>query len=211
MITIIPTLLCQSADEMKKMARRWVDVVDLVQVDFADGQFVPNQLPGIEAMADLPGQYVFECHLMVQRPADWIDELLELERVKTVIIHIESDGDMAELGQQIIATGKKFGLALRPDTPLSTLAPLLPIVNQVTLLGVDPGFNGQLFHEAVVDRVSRLRSMWPQGMIEVDGGMTPETAALVAQAGVDMLTAGSYLSKGDPRIRLAALAQAVAQ
>lgn len=211
MITIIPTLLCESVDEMKKMARRWVDVVDLVQVDFADGQFVPNQLPGVEALVDLPGKFVFECHLMVQRPADWIDELLELERVATVIIHLESDGDMAELGQQIIAAGKQFGLALRPDTPLSTLTPLLPMVHQVTLLGVDPGFNGHPFQEVVVDRAGQLRAMWPQGKIEVDGGMTPDTAPLVARAGVDMITAGSYLSEGDPRSKLSALRQAVAQ
>jgi ribulose-phosphate 3-epimerase len=211
MVTIVPTLLCQTVEELSRGWQRWQGLVPTVQIDFADGEFVSNRLPRPEDLPDLPADLKFECHLMVKQPDQWVIQLLTMAQVETIIVHLESQADMVALAHQIKAAGRRFGLALKPATPLAALQPYLPLADQVLLLGVEPGFNGSPFMPSVIDKVSQLRSIWPAGVIEVDGGISPATIGPVTAAGATQVAVGSALSNDDPQAGLTELMAAAAE
>jgi ribulose-phosphate 3-epimerase len=202
---IVPTLLCQTIEELQAGIKRWSGVVEVVQVDFADGVFVPNRLPRPVAVNQLKTGLLFECHLMVQQPTEWVKILLLNDQVATVIVHVEAEADISQLSQMVRSAGRLFGLAVRPETAISVVAKYLEEVDEVLLLAIQPGFNGSPFLPSVLDKIRELRQLWPAGLIEIDGGMKPETVALVVGAGASQVAAGSFLQSGDPGARLAEL------
>lgn len=208
MVRIVPTLLCQTIEELAAGLQRWQKVADRVQIDFADGQFVANNLPAPGDVNSLPTTLNLECHLMVKQPENWIAELLPNPQVETIIAHLESELTVASMSQEVRRAGRKFGLALRPETPVSALQPYYADMDMAMLLGVNPGFNGSPFLPSVVDKVHSLRALWPDGYIAVDGGITPSTIGPVVAAGADQVAVGSFVSVGDPRLKLAEMEMA---
>lgn len=205
MVEIVPTLLCQTAEELQAGVERWQDIVPLVQIDLADGKFVDNTLPGPEAINQLQTTLKFEVHLMVQQPAEYLDQLLSNSNIVHYILHIESDGDLTQMIDFIHRSGQEVSLAVRPETVLSKVAPFLPKLDGVLLLGVNPGFNGSSFLPEVADRVIALRHQWPSGRIEVDGGIGLKTIGPVVKAGANRVAVGSFLAEGDAAEQLASL------
>jgi len=170
---------------------------DRIQIDVMDGHFVPNITVGplvVEALrphTSLP----LEAHLMIERPELYIPEFAEAG-ADFIIVHVETCPHLPRTVQQIHGEGKKAGVAINPATPLAAIEEILEYVKMVLVMTVNPGFGGQEFIHSMLPKVSRLRKMLDErGLgecdIEVDGGIHESTAALVVEAGANILVAGS--------------------
>jgi ribulose-phosphate 3-epimerase len=172
-----------------------------------DGHFVPNITfgpPIIKAIRPHSAK-VFDVHLMIA-PADPYLEAFANAGADYITVHPEAGPHLDRTLQTIKALGKKAGVALNPSTPEDTIAYVLDRLDLVLLMTVNPGFGGQSFIPSVVDKIRRVKAMIGSRPIdiEVDGGVTAETAPLVAAAGANVLVAGSAVFKGGTRETYAA-------
>lgn len=172
---------------------------DWVHVDVMDGHFVPNLTFGPQAvMAFRPHVNTFmDVHLMISPVDSYIAAYAEAG-ADMITAHVEAGPHTHRTMQAIKATGKMAGVALNPGTPLESIRHLLDLVDMVLIMTVNPGFGGQKFIHDGVEKTRHLREMIGDRPIhiEIDGGVTPETAPLVAEAGADVLVAGSAVFKG---------------
>jgi ribulose-phosphate 3-epimerase len=173
---------------------------DWIHLDVMDGHFVPNITfgpPVIKAIRNRTDK-VFDCHLMIA-PADPYLAAFAEAACDIITVHAEAGPHLDRSLQTIKNLGKKAGVSLNPATPESTIEYVLDRLDLVLLMTVNPGFGGQAFVPAVVDKVRRVKAMIGRRPIhiEIDGGVTPETAPLVRAAGADVLVAGSAIFKGD--------------
>jgi ribulose-phosphate 3-epimerase len=170
-----------------------------VHIDVMDGHFVPNITFGAPVMASIrpATKRVFDVHLMIA-PADPYLEQFAKAGADIITVHAEAGPHLDKSLQTIRALGKKAGVALNPATPASVIAHVLDRVDLVLVMTVNPGFGGQAFVKAMLPKISEVRDM-VRGRnidIEVDGGITVETAPLVVKAGANALVAGSAVFKG---------------
>ncbi len=196
MIKISPSILACDFAKMGEEIKRVEKSSDYLHVDVMDGMFVPNisfGMPVIAAIRKTTDMF-FDVHLMIEKPERYIDEFVKVG-ADLITIHYESTKDPAAVLRQIRATGKKVGISIKPKTDVSVLMPLLPLLDLVLIMTVEPGFGGQKFMADMMPKVRALRDAVKQGglnvEIEVDGGINAETAAVVAEAGADVLVAGS--------------------
>ncbi|GHC17378.1 ribulose-phosphate 3-epimerase [Gemmobacter nanjingensis] len=172
---------------------------DWVHVDVMDGHFVPNLTFGPATCAAIRKHIkgVMDVHLMIAPVDPYIDAFAQAG-ADVLTAHLEAGPHIHRTLQAIRAHGIKAGLALNPATGLDSLSYLLDMVDLVCVMTVNPGFGGQKFIHSQVDKVRALRAMIGDRPIhiEIDGGVTPETAPLVAAAGADVLVAGSGVFKG---------------
>ncbi|MDB6179227.1 ribulose-phosphate 3-epimerase [Paracoccus sp. Z330] len=172
---------------------------DWVHIDVMDGHFVPNLTFGPPAVkAFRPHVKTFmDVHLMIA-PVDPYIEAYAEAGADMITAHVEAGPHPHRTLQAIRATGKKAGIALNPGTPLEAVEYLLDLCDMVLVMTVNPGFGGQKFIHSQVDKIARLRGMIGDRPIhiQVDGGVDPRTAPLVAKAGADVLVAGSAVFKG---------------
>ncbi|PTE22402.1 ribulose-phosphate 3-epimerase [Cereibacter changlensis JA139] len=172
---------------------------DWVHVDVMDGHFVPNLTFGPATCAAIRPHIkgVMDVHLMIS-PVDAYIDAFAAAGADVITAHVEAGPHVHRTLQAIRGAGKKAGLALNPGTGLDTVEYLLDMVDLVCVMTVNPGFGGQKFIESQIDKVRRLRAMIGDRPvhIEIDGGVTPITAPLVAAAGADVLVAGSAVFKG---------------
>ncbi len=172
---------------------------DWVHVDVMDGHFVPNITFGAPVMACIRPvtKRVFDVHLMIA-PADAYLEQFAKAGADLITVHAEAGPHLDRSLQTIRALGKRAGVALNPATSASAIAHVLDRVDLVLIMTVNPGFGGQAFIKAMLAKISEIREM-TRGRnidIEVDGGITTETAPLVVKAGANVLVAGSAVFKG---------------
>ena len=174
---------------------------DWIHLDVMDGHFVPNITFGPPVVAALRPHTdkVFDCHLMIE-PCDPYLEAFAKAGCDRITVHAEATKHLDRSLELIRALGKKAGVVLNPATPESAIEYVLDRLDLVLLMTVNPGFGGQAFIPAVVEKVARVRTMTGDRdiRIEIDGGVTPETAPLVVNAGADVLVAGSAVFKGGP-------------
>jgi ribulose-phosphate 3-epimerase len=170
--------------------------VDRVQLDVMDGRYVPNITFGTIAFRCLRPltSLTLEAHLMVTPPEDFI-AAIAAAGADTIIVHQESTPHLHRAIEQIRGVGKKAGVALNPSTPASTLSEVLDLVQLVLVMTVNPGFGGQKFIPQTLVKIRQVRNaLLDRGLeceVEVDGGINEKTIGSVAQAGADVMVAGS--------------------
>ena len=198
-VQIIPSILSADltclGDQIREAEAAGVDAI---QIDVMDGQFVPPisfgpaVVEAVRRVTALP----LEAHLMVSRPEEQIAPFIAAG-AGTVIVHIETTAHMHRLAGMIRDSGARAGVTLNPGTPLTALEGVIAEVDQVQVMGVNPGWGGQPLIPATLDRVRALRE-WIDRMgldvaLEVDGGVNASTIASVVEAGATMVIAGSAL------------------
>ena len=174
---------------------------DWIHLDVMDGHFVPNITfgpPVIKAIRNRTDK-VFDCHLMIA-PADPYLAAFADAGCDIITVHAEAGPHLDRSLQTIRALGKKAGVSLNPSTHESVIEYVLDRLDLVLLMTVNPGFGGQAFIPAVVEKVARVKKMIGNRQIdiEIDGGVTPETAPQLVKAGANVLVAGSAVFKGGP-------------
>jgi ribulose-phosphate 3-epimerase len=173
---------------------------DWIHVDVMDGHFVPNITIGVPVVESLKKvtSLPLDVHLMIDRPERFIEDFVKAGS-DYLTIHVESTAHPLEVLRNIRALGAKPGITLRPGTPLSAIEALLPEVDLVLVMTVEPGFGGQSFMENQVEKMERLKVLREKNgwsyLIEVDGGVNEKTFRQCKDA--DVLVAGSYIFRND--------------
>lgn len=169
-----------------------------IHLDIMDGLFVPNisfGLPVVQAIRKATTK-TLDVHLMIEQPERYITAFADAG-ADVLTLHYEASRHLHRAMQQIRDAGMKAGVVLNPHTPVELLQDLLPYLDLVLLMSVNPGFGGQKFIPQILDKTLRLKKMIEnrglEVLIEVDGGVNAETAAQLFDAGADALVAGSYV------------------
>ncbi len=182
-----------------------------IHMDIMDGRFVPNisfGLPVVQAVSEVTDK-VCDVHLMIEQPEQYIKAFAKAG-ANVLTVHYEAVRHLHRAMQEIREAGMKAGVVLNPHTPVSLLEDILPHLDLVLLMSVNPGFGGQKFIPQVLNKVATLRHMIDDGgyevLIEVDGGVNSDTAPLLFEAGAEVLVAGSYVfGASDPEAAIAGL------
>ena len=199
MIAVSPSILSADFGVLAQECRTVLDAgAEMLHYDVMDGHFVPNISFGVPVLkslhANLPDA-VSDVHLMITHPLEYVAAFAKAGAT-IITFHLESDSPVQETIDAIHAAGCKAGLSIKPGTPAEALLPYLDSLDLVLVMSVEPGFGGQSFMPASLEKLRWVRAEADKrGMknlwIEVDGGIGPETGALCAQAGANLLVAGS--------------------
>ena len=169
---------------------------DRIHVDVMDGHFVPNismGAPIVQSLRKLTALQL-ETHLMISDPDFFLDEFVEAGS-DSFLVHWEGNNNLHRTLQRIRALNKRAGVVINPATPASVLEEVLPLIDQVLVMTVNPGFGGQHFLHTTLTKIKRVRQMIdavnPACDLEVDGGIDPETAPFGVAAGANVLVAGT--------------------
>ena len=203
-VKISPSILGGSFSNIEKI------IIDLdkskaeyIHFDVMDGDFVPNLTFGAQFISDVRkfSRKIFDVHLMINRVGKFLDEYIKAGS-DIITFHYEIDEDIQKIISKIKNKGVKCGLAIKPRTTWSEILPYLDLIDQVTIMTVEPGFGGQKFMSNQVDKIKnisdhiKLKNMNVE--VEIDGGINFETGKTCVEAGADILVAGSFLfNQGD--------------
>ena len=200
-IQISPSMLASDFANLASEARR-VSNADWLHVDVMDNHFVPNLtlgMPVVEALAratDTP----LDCHLMIEDPDRWAPGYVEAG-ASSVTFHVEAATAPIRLARELRAKGARAGMGLRPATPIEPYEDLLPELDMLLVMTVEPGFGGQEFLDVCVPKIRRTRELIDKHGIEmwlqVDGGVSLDTIERCAEAGADVFVAGSAVFRAD--------------
>ncbi|RXT30679.1 ribulose-phosphate 3-epimerase [Lacticaseibacillus chiayiensis] len=189
--------------------------IHMLHVDVMDGHFVPNITFGPKMVSDLHKATLLklDCHLMIDNPDEFAPEFAKAGG-DMIMVHLEASVHIYRVVQEIKKSGAKAGLVLNPGTPVDAAKEVLPLVDQVLIMTVNPGFGGQKFIPQMVDKVRELAkqrdSLGLKFDIEVDGGINDVTIKDCAAAGANIFVAGSYVFDApDPQAQVTKLLKAV--
>ncbi len=178
-----------------------------LHIDVMDGHFVPNITMGPVIYKDLKGKVdlVFDVHLMIENPLKYAKDFVSAG-ADYITFHYEAVDDKIETIEAIKKLGVKVGISIKPNTAVEVLQQILPYVDLVLIMSVEPGFGGQKFMSNALDKIAYLAAHKKKYnysyLIQVDGGINKETASLCQKAGCEVIVAGTYIFGSDDRQRV---------
>ena len=196
---ILPSILSADFANLERDIKELENIgIDMFHIDVMDGNFVPNisfGFPIIEAIRPKTDK-VFDCHLMIANPENYVEQFCKVG-CDMVSFHIEATNHADRLIQVIKDNGKKAGIVLNPQTSLESIKYLLPKVDYILIMTVNPGFGGQKFIPEMLEKIEELAKIREEKnynfLIEVDGGINVETSKACRDKGADILVCGSFL------------------
>ena len=198
MVDIAPSMLGADFGRMRKAAEMVGPHSAYLHMDIMDGHFVPNLTMGPDLVKSLDGIAPLDVHLMVTDPIDFIEDFSDAG-AEIISVHVEANNPLKAL-EFIKKNNMKAGIALNPSTPENSIEPFIDFADLILVMSVEPGYCGQDFHEDAVERVKYYKKTYPNKIIEVDGGVSPSNSKRLADAGADILVAGSAIFKADDPI-----------
>lgn len=206
-IKIAPSLLSADFSDLKN------EVINIekagathLHLDVMDGDFVPNITFGAPIIASIRPhtKLIFDVHMMVTNPERYIEDIVKAG-ADSITVHAEATKHLDRVVNLIKSYNIKACVALNPSTPISTIENIAYALDMILVMSVNPGFGGQKFISQAVEKVKKLRKLYPNIDIEVDGGINDKTAKLVKEVGANVLVAGSYVFSGDYKQRIDSL------
>jgi ribulose-phosphate 3-epimerase len=189
---VVPAILTDDPQALAKMVRQAEAFTDFVQVDIMDGRFVPSNSIVCNDISTVSPKLRWEAHLMVKQPEEQL-QCFAMAGAEKIVFHFEATSSPLRIITMIRHLGVKVGLAVNPETPLTTTLSLADSVDSVLFLTVHPGFYGAKFLPEVLDKVMELRARKPNLEIGVDGGIKDANIADVARLGLDYVCVGSAI------------------
>ena len=196
MIKVAPSILAADPLNMGADVERMLAAgCDLLHVDIMDAHFVPNLSFSPALTAALHKRFPdlkLDVHLMMDNPEAYIDEFAKAG-AWNITIHAEIPGDVPGMLKKLRAMGVKAGLSIKPGTPVNAVAPLLPLVDMLLVMTVEPGFGGQSFNYDMLAKLTELRSLGFNGLLEADGGVRMDNLPQLKAHGLDVAVMGTAL------------------
>lgn len=198
MVDICPAILTSLTDEYERQVQRVAPFATRLHIDIADGVFAPNTTVPAQDIW-WPGGMQADIHVMYKRPAEIVDTLIAL-RPQLVILHAESEGDFLTTAKKLHFHGIEAGVALLPQTPVEYIRPGLEVIDHVLIFSGDLGHYGGEANLELASKAAEIRALSHRVEIGWDGGVTDQNAAMLADAGVEVLVSGGFIQKAsDPK------------